>query len=89
MVSINYKMYADEIINMMFKSSDLNSDEYFFNRCNKIGREIVKISGSGKALFTVMDILVNELSNEYSDSYLGALRLVECSWNGISDEWQM
>lgn len=86
---MNYLKYADEIINMMFNCDDLNSDEYFFNRCNKIGKEIVTISGSGKALFIVMDILIDKLSNEYSNDYLGALRIVEVAFNGNSIEWQM
>ena len=86
---INYRKYSDEIINMMFNSGNLNSDEYFFNRCNKIGKEIVKISGNGKALFTVMNILVDKLSNEYSNEYLGALRIVEVAFNECSIEWQM
>jgi hypothetical protein len=86
---INYEKYTNEIINMMFNSDDLNSDEYFFNKCNKIGKEIVTISGNGKNLFTLMDILVDKLSNEYSSEYLGALRLVEVAFNGSSNEWQM
>jgi hypothetical protein len=85
----NYKQFADKIIEMIFGTNNLRYDlESFQNTSNKLGKEIYAIGGYN-ALFTVMNLVEQELLDcEYSSEYLGLLRDIEWSFNGICDEWQ-
>lgn len=84
-----YNKYIEEIIDLMFSNSDFSYDRIVFaKRGHKIGEEIYKIGGY-KGLFTVMELLVERLKEaDYSNVYLGDLRELECSFNGICEEFQ-
>jgi hypothetical protein len=84
-----YNKFIKEVIDMMFSNSDFSYDRIVFaKRGRKLGEEIYKIGGY-KGLFTVMDILVEKLKEaDYSNTYLADLRELECSFNGICDEFQ-
>lgn len=84
-----YQNYVDEVINMIFRNTDFSERNVFGDRGTQIGKEIYNKSGY-KGLYTFMDILVQTLmESEYSSEYLNDLRELECSFNGICDEWQM
>jgi hypothetical protein len=84
-----YNKYIEEIINMMFSNSDFSYDRIVFEKKGrKIGEEIYNIGGY-KGLFAVMDLLVERLKDaDYSNMYLADLRELECSFNGICEEFQ-
>lgn len=83
-----YINYVNEIINIIFRDNNEECDTLMV-RGKEIGKEIYKTSGY-KGLYILMDVLVEELTqNEYSSEYLTSLRELECSFNGICDEWQM
>lgn len=83
-----YKKYVDEIIEMIFRNNSFEERVVFEERGNEIGKELYKINGY-KSLYIVMELLQQELmESEYSSEYLGDLRELECSFNGICDEWQ-
>lgn len=84
-----YSQYIEEIIDMMFSNNDFSYNRIVFSkRGHKIGEEIYKIGGY-RGLFTVMDLLVERLKEaDYSNTYLGDLRELECSWSGICEEFQ-
>ena len=86
---INYKIFVDEIISMIYRNDNLNYDrDSFQEKGNKLGREIYAISGY-HGLFLVMNLVQQELLDcEYSTEYIGDLRHLEWSFNGICDEWQ-
>lgn len=86
---INYKLFADRIIEMIFVNNNLNYDrDTFGKKGNKLGREIYTIGGY-HGLFAVMNIVEQELlDSEYSNCYLTDLRNLEWSFNGICEEWQ-
>ena len=74
--------YKNQLLYVVLNNSD-------FDYSHNLGLEIYKYGGS-KALFTTMNLLVNELmENEYSNEYLEPLRLLELSWNNICNEWQV
>jgi hypothetical protein len=84
-----YNKFIEEIIDMMFSNRDYSYNRIVFReRGRKIGEEIYEISGY-RGLFAVMDILVERLKEaDYSNTYLGDLRELECSWSGICEEFQ-
>jgi len=87
--TFNYKLFANRIIEMIYGSNNISYDRDTFGRDgNKLGREIYAIGGAN-GLFTVMRLVEQELLVcEYSSEYLGDLRTLEWSWNGICEEWQ-
>ena len=82
--TINYSRYVDELIDMMYSG---DCQPIFGSRARQIGKELVA-AGGGKALFTCMEMLTDELSSEYSSEYLGSLRELEFCWNGLDDSFQ-
>lgn len=75
--------YKDDLLNIILS----NNDSSFSSNGHNLGLKIYKLGGS-KALYSTMNLLLDELSNEYSNEYLEHLRLLEFSWNNICDEWQ-
>jgi hypothetical protein len=86
---VNYKIYVDEIIDIMHDNTDFSYNRIVFQgKGNKIGKEIYKVGGY-KGLFIVMELVQKVLiENGYSDEYLTDLRELEFSFNGICDEFQ-
>lgn len=84
-----YNRFIEEIIDMMFGNSDFSCNRVVFaKRGRELGEEIYKIGGY-RGLFAVMDLLVERLKEaDYSNTYLGDLRELECSWSGICEEFQ-
>jgi hypothetical protein len=87
--TVNYKRFSDKIIEMIFGINNLRYDHLSFQKeSNKLGKEIYSIGGY-HALFTVMNLVEQEILDcEYSNEYLGLLREIEWSFNGICEEWQ-
>lgn len=86
---INYRIFSDRIIGLIYGNNDFSYDKYFIEEeGNKLGKEIYNLGGEN-GLFSVMRIIEQELLDcEYSNEYLSVLRQIEWSWNGICQEWQ-
>lgn len=81
-----YKVYVDEIINMIFRNDD-HDDIIFEKKSHDIGLEIYKMNGY-KGLYIFMDFLSQELlESEFSNEYLSYITKLENSFNGICHEW--
>lgn len=89
MSNVNYGPYVKEIIDMIYNNNDFSYNRIVFSKNGHlIGKKIYKIGGY-KALYIVMDLVYQELIDlEYSNQYLGDLRELEFSFNGICDEFQ-
>jgi hypothetical protein len=75
--------YKDQLLYII-----LNENDNLYENGKSLGEKIYRYGGS-KALFTTMNLLLNEImENEYSDEYLESLRLLEFSWNNICNKWQ-
>lgn len=71
---INYKFFADRIIELIYS---IETKVTFEEECNKIGKEIYTIGGY-KGLRDVIRIIEDELLNcEYSNEYLSYIRDIE------------
>jgi len=84
---INYRAYVDELINMMF-SGQTEEGGVFGRRAKDIGKELNSLGG-GDALHKCMNMLVDNLSNEYSTEYLSYLHELEFAFSGISNDFQI
>ena len=83
---MSYKVYVDKLINMMYGNNDFGYNRIVFGETGKeIGKEIHRNYGY-KGLFMVMNMLVEELTSEYNNSFLGDLRELEVCFDGICDE---
>lgn len=86
--NINYRIFSDRIIGLIYGNNDFSYDEYLIEEGHKLGKEIYNLGGAN-GLFSVMRIIEQELLDcEYSNEYLSVLRQIEWSWNGICEEWQ-
>jgi len=82
---INYRYYANELIDAMSSSSDTNA---FKEYSTIIGQELNRLGGSD-ALFKTLDFVVSKLTeDDYSDEFFDYLRTIEFSWTGINDNFQ-
>jgi hypothetical protein len=88
-MTINYTIFTDKIIHMIYGNNKDYNRDIFEEEGNKLGREIYTLSGY-KGLLIVMNLVQQELlDGEYSNEYLSDLRTIELSFNGICDEWDM
>jgi hypothetical protein len=81
-LSINYKIYVNELIDMIFNHTSKN---YIFGkRARQIGQNLYN-QGGVDSLFICMNMIVDKMTNEYSNEYLGSLRELEFCWTGLGD----
>jgi len=86
-MQLNYQRYVDELIDMMLSGRRDHEGKIFGKRARTIGKELNELGG-GNALFKCMDMLVEELTSEYSSEYLSDLRELEFAFSGISPDFQ-
>ena len=86
---INYKIFVDRILNLIYGNNNFGYDRIVFaEEGHIIGKEIYSLLGY-RGLFSVINLVQQELLDcEYSNEYLGDLRELECSWSGIFDEFK-
>lgn len=87
--TINYKMFSDRIIEMIYVNNNTLYDRDTFGKeGHGLGKEIYRVGGAD-GLFAVIRLVEQELLDcEYSNQYLSDLRNLEWSFNGICEEFQ-
>jgi hypothetical protein len=82
--------FSKEIINIMFSNKDFSVNRKVFSkRGREIGEEIYKTSGY-KGLSVVTEFLfqtLDEKNSRYDYYYKRDIRELECSWEGICEEF--